>query len=954
MLQEKQQLTMLQKQQQHTGPVVYISHAGLEKKFLADTIYRTLVSRGVAESQIFLDDHSMRAGLFYPQSEQALASAKIGILLLSKDFVTREWPMRELHALLEKVVEQEPVELIPVFCQLTTADLKGEGLTQLYDTHDWGKSRRPAPDVEEQWRRDLQKLCAYQGHRLDQSRGFHGMLAADVAMLTLNLLEEKGLQVVVGRRAPQAFLRRYTDQLLGRDELVERIKIELLSKRALLLHGGAGVGKTSVGMEAAAQLEEQGHFSAGTFMVDFKGLRVADSFNPCDAVKAHIAVAMYMQLLQCEGGIQARDGALRAWEEQWGALLSWLSGLKRQGRKALLAFDDAEEAIPAGAAYDLASVLEELRQYETSTTLLVMSRENTGRYRSFGVLEVEPLTDGFAQALVSAGITMTDRDAQILSSYCGGNPLMLTGLASFMRRRPHRLQEVILAVQSHAELPLTGKSGFKVHVAQLIAWLNAFLDQHDKDSVAQLSTFPDSFSTSGAAAMLDSGIDAVVGAAGTGQKDVEDTLRRLCSLSILRRQFPNLLRPLDLPGGPRYTMPAIYRAAAHTFLTPEVETLAQQKFAQFVVSIASDLRKCRLDQGAFMLKPGLELLSSEQQNLQKLTRLIASDFSMFMTASWARKLNAPACELQAWRQLAEAEQLYIHALAINEKVLGPKHQSTATSLNDLGGLFQTQGKLAEAEPLYIRALAIREELLGPKHPDTASSLFGLASLLQAKGKLAEAEPLCRRALTIYEDVLGPMHPRTAQAISTLASLLTQQGNLAEAEPLYRRALAIMEAQASPHHPHVLMLREKHDSVLRKLEQCHEARRKQSWFTRAWQAITDPLDFNAAAEAQPADFTDDPPRKPPKRGEASASEALPADFTDDPPRKPPKRGELTDGEALPADFTDDPPRKPPKRGQLPDREALPADFTDDPPRKPPKRVGASDGAPVTSTRYIHTS
>lgn len=50
-----------------------------------------------------------------------------------------------------------------------------------------------------------------------------------------------------------------------------------------------------------------------------------------------------------QGGIQASDAAT-LWEDQWVALLSWLSGLKRGGRKALLALDNAEDAIPAGAA----------------------------------------------------------------------------------------------------------------------------------------------------------------------------------------------------------------------------------------------------------------------------------------------------------------------------------------------------------------------------------------------------------------------------------------------------------------------------------------------------------------------------------------------------------------------------------------------------------------------------
>lgn len=58
------------------------------------------------------------------------------------------------------------------------------------------------------------------------------------------------------------------------------------------------------------------------------------------------------------------------------------------------------------------------------------------------------------------------------------------------------------------------------------------------------------------------------------------------------------------------------------------------------------------------------------------------------------------------------------ALAIREKVLGPEHSDTATSLNNLGYLLQDQGDLGGARPYYERALAIFEARLGAEHPTT--------------------------------------------------------------------------------------------------------------------------------------------------------------------------------------------------------------------------------------------
>jgi tetratricopeptide (TPR) repeat protein len=148
---------------------------------------------------------------------------------------------------------------------------------------------------------------------------------------------------------------------------------------------------------------------------------------------------------------------------------------------------------------------------------------------------------------------------------------------------------------------------------------------------------------------------------------------------------------------------------------------------------------------------------------------------------------------------AHARALYERALAINEKMLGPEHPRTATSLNSLAGLLRDQGDLAGARPLYERALAINENVLGPEHPRTATSLGNLASLLHDQGDLAGARPLHERALAIYEKVLGE-HPYTARSLRNLARLLQDQGDLAGARPLYERALAIHEKVLGPEDP----------------------------------------------------------------------------------------------------------------------------------------------------------
>ena len=87
----------------------------------------------------------------------------------------------------------------------------------------------------------------------------------------------------------------------------------------------------------------------------------------------------------------------------------------------------------------------------------------------------------------------------------------------------------------------------------------------------------------------------------------------------------------------------------------------------------------------------------------------------------------------------------------------------------------------------------RERILGPEHPNTLTSLNNLAVLLYEKGDDDAAEPLYRRALEASERIRGPEHPRTLTIVNSLAMLLNATGRLAEAVVLLREHAAKSEA-----------------------------------------------------------------------------------------------------------------------------------------------------------------
>ena len=84
----------------------------------------------------------------------------------------------------------------------------------------------------------------------------------------------------------------------------------------------------------------------------------------------------------------------------------------------------------------------------------------------------------------------------------------------------------------------------------------------------------------------------------------------------------------------------------------------------------------------------------------------------------------------------------------SEKAFGRDHPSVAGSLNNLAGLYRTQGQYAQAEPLYKRSLAILEKALGPDHPSVAMSLENMAALYRKTDRKGEAEALEKRAAAI--------------------------------------------------------------------------------------------------------------------------------------------------------------------------------------------------------------
>ncbi len=136
---------------------------------------------------------------------------------------------------------------------------------------------------------------------------------------------------------------------------------------------------------------------------------------------------------------------------------------------------------------------------------------------------------------------------------------------------------------------------------------------------------------------------------------------------------------------------------------------------------------------------------------------------------------------------SKAEQLFIKAKAIREKVFGKEHPVYVQSCNSLAGLYENicssaktekerGDNYSKAEQLYIEAKTIKENVLGTENLDYATSCSGLAVLYNVMKNYQKAEPLLIETKIIREKLLGKEHPDYIISCNNLAVLYKNMGN----------------------------------------------------------------------------------------------------------------------------------------------------------------------------------
>ncbi|MBX9737230.1 MAG: serine/threonine-protein kinase [Phycisphaerales bacterium] len=163
------------------------------------------------------------------------------------------------------------------------------------------------------------------------------------------------------------------------------------------------------------------------------------------------------------------------------------------------------------------------------------------------------------------------------------------------------------------------------------------------------------------------------------------------------------------------------------------------------------------------------------------------------TAGVARIVNSLGSVMHSRGNVAEAERLYIDAIARSQRTLGPAHDDTLAAMGNLALLYAEHARLADAEELQRKIILTCEQTLGDENPITLMQRHNLAKTLEDQGKLPEAEALLRATIELRTKVLGAAHSNTLVSLGNLGGVLAKQGRRDDALEISKRVYELLLA-----------------------------------------------------------------------------------------------------------------------------------------------------------------
>lgn len=140
--------------------------------------------------------------------------------------------------------------------------------------------------------------------------------------------------------------------------------------------------------------------------------------------------------------------------------------------------------------------------------------------------------------------------------------------------------------------------------------------------------------------------------------------------------------------------------------------------------------------------------------------------------------------LRLQKKYAEAEKLYLSAIAVKEKKLGA-HPDLAHLKRGLAGLYMEMGKTADVEKLLQSAVDIDKRKLGDSHPSTLSAMQDLGNFYRYNSNTTKSLELLKSVSDKKKTIYGEKHPNYIQSLEDLALTQWQNNQIAEAKNNYQ-------------------------------------------------------------------------------------------------------------------------------------------------------------------------